>query len=152
MEAFEVFKLIHIVFAMVWVGGAFLVGVMGFRLKNASPEHRLGFARDMRFISQWVFLPSAVIVYLAGSLALEEVRPLFDYDQTWISIGTLGVLIAFLTAATFLVPQIRKAVRLMEAGQGPEAGAVIRKITIVSRVVIVLLLVVVWAMVAKPGL
>jgi putative copper export protein len=152
MDTFEVFKLIHVVFAMIWVGGSVLVGIFGFRLQNASPEHRLGFARDMRFVSTWVFLPSAVIVYLAGSLAVEEVRPLFDYEQTWIGIGTIGVLVAFLTGATFLAPQIRKAVKLMEAGQGPQAGAVIRRVTIVSRVIIVILLVVVWAMVTKPGL
>ena len=152
MEAFEVFKFIHMVFVMVWFGGGVLIGVLGARLKNAGPEHRLGFARDMRFVSSWIFLPSAVIVYLAGSLAVEEVRPLFDYDQTWIAIGTFGLLAAFVTGAAFLVPQVRKAVRLMEAGDGPGAGAVVGRITIVSRLVLLLLLVVIWAMVTKPGL
>ena len=40
----------------------------------------------------------------------------------------------------------------MEAGQGPEAGVLMRKIAIVSRFNLLILFVVVWAMVTKPGL
>jgi uncharacterized membrane protein len=151
MTTFETFKLIHVLAAMVWVGGAVTSQVFAARLKEADPAHRLGYARSMRFVSQWVFLPAAVVVYVFGSLAVEEFVP-YDYDQAWIGIGTIGILLSFLTAASFLVPQIRKAVRLMEAGQGPEAGAVIGRISIVSRIVVLILLVVVWAMVTKPGL
>lgn len=152
MTKFELFKFIHVLAAIVWVGGAITSGIFGARLKNADPGHRLGYAKDMRFVAQFVFLPSALIAYVFGSLMVEEAAPLYDYEQTWITIGTIGIAVAFLTAATFLIPQIRKAIRLMESGDGPAAGAVIGRVTIVSRVVMLILVTVVWAMVTKPGL
>ncbi|OFW64100.1 MAG: hypothetical protein A2135_01145 [Actinobacteria bacterium RBG_16_67_15] len=151
MSKFELYKFVHVIAATVWVGGAITAQLIGLRLKNAEPAHRLGFARDMRFVSQWIFLPAALIAYGFGSLMIEE-SPNFGYEQAWVTIGTAGLAIAFLTAAAFLVPQSRKAVRLMEAGRGPEAGAVMGRVTIVARLAVVVLIVVVWAMVAKPGL
>lgn len=151
MTKVELFKFIHVLAAMVWVGGGTTAAVVAFRMKNAEPAHRLGFARDMRFISTWIFLPAALIAYVFGSLMVEEVAA-FDYEQTWIGIGTIGIALTFLTVAIYLVPRIRKAVKLMEAGQGPEAGVLMRKIAIVSRFNLLILFVVVWAMVTKPGL
>ncbi len=151
MTKVELFKFIHVLAAMVWVGGGATVAVVAFRMKTADPLHRLGFARDMRFISTWIFLPAALVAYVFGSLMVEEVEA-FDYEQTWIAIGTIGIFVTFLTLSIYLVPRIRKAVKLMEAGKGPEAGALMRKITIVSRFNLSILFVVVWAMVTKPGL
>lgn len=151
MSAFEGYKFVHVLAAIVWVGGAIAAQIMALRLKHAEPAHRLGFARDMRFVAQFMFLPAALIGYLTGELMIAEVAA-FDHEQAWISIGTIGFGVSFLIAAAFLVPQIRKAVRLMEGGQGPAAGAVIGRVSVVARIVIVILLVVVWAMVTKPGL
>jgi putative copper export protein len=151
MTKFEFYKFVHVVAAIIWVGGAIASQLVALRLKNAAPAHRLGFARTMRFVATWIFLPAALVGYLMGELMIEE-APAFDHEQAWITIGTIGLFVSFLTAATFMVPQIRKAVRLMEAGKGPEAGAVIGRVSIAARIVIVIFLVVVWAMVAKPGL
>ena len=152
MTKVELYKFIHVLAATVWVGGAATSQVVALRLKNADPAHRLGFAKDMRFVSQWIFLPAALIAYVFGSLQVEEHFPVYDYDQLWIGIGTIGLAVSFLLGATFLIPQIRKAIRLMESGQGPAAGAAIRRVTIGSRIVVLILFVVVWAMIAKPGL
>ena len=107
MSKFELYKFVHVIAATVWVGGAITAQLIGLRLKNAEPAHRLGFARDMRFVSQWIFLPAALIAYGFGSLMIEE-SPNFGYEQAWV--------------------------------------------TIVARLAVVVLIVVVWAMVAKPGL
>ena len=40
----------------------------------------------------------------------------------------------------------------MEVGRGPEAGVLMRNMAIVRRFILLLLFVVVWAMVTKPGL
>jgi uncharacterized membrane protein len=151
MEAFEVWKFIHILAAMTWVGGAVMAQVFAYRLKTAAPEHRLRFAKDMGFVTTWVFLPASIVIYLAGSLAVEEVRPAFDYDQAWIGIGTIGVILGFLFIVTFAIPQTRKAIRMIEAGEGPAAAPMIRRVSLSARVILVILLVVVWAMVVKPG-
>jgi uncharacterized membrane protein len=151
MTKVELYTFVHVLSAIVWVGGAATSQLIALRLKRAEPAHRLGFARDMRFVSTWIFLPSALVAFFFGSLLVEEV-PAFGYDQAWLAIGNGGLGLAFLIAAGFLVPQIRKAVRLMESGDGAAAGAVMRRVGIVARIVVLVLFVVVWAMVAKPGL
>lgn len=151
MTELEFYKFVHVLAAIVWVGGATLAQLFAVRMAKADPAHRLGFARDMRFVSQWIFLPSALVAFVFGSLMVER-SAAFDYEQAWIAIGLLGLFTAFVAAAAFLVPQIRKAIALMEAGRGPAAGAVIRRVSIVGRLVVVVLFVVVWAMVTKPGI
>lgn len=151
MTELELYKFLHVLFAMVWVGGAALAAIIGLRMKQAAPGHRAGFARDMRFLGQWVFLPSALLTYLFGSLQVEE-NPGFGYEQTWIVIATACLGLVVLAAVTFTIPQVRKAVRLMEAGDGPGAGAAVRRVTMASRGMLVILLVAVWAMIFKPGL
>jgi len=152
METFEVWKYIHILAAMTWVGGAIMAQVFAYRMKTAPPEHRLRFAKDMGFVTTWVFLPASVVIYLAGTLAVEEVRPIFDYDQLWIAIGMIGVILGFLFILTFAIPQTRKAIRMIEAGDGAAAAPVFGRVALSARVILVILLVVVFAMVVKPGL
>ena len=117
METFEVYKFIHILAAMAWVGGALFAQVMALRMANADPVHRLHFAKDLHFVAKWVFVPSAIVIFLAGLLAIEEARPGFDYDQTWIAIGVVGVLVSLLIAVAFLIPQLRKGINLIESSR-----------------------------------
>ena len=151
MTKFELFKFIHVLAGIVWVGGGITAQILALRLKTASPEYRLGYARDMRFAAQFIFLPAALVSYIFGELMIAEVEPVYTHEQAWITIATIGVFVSFLTVATFMVPQIRKAVRLMEAGEGPAAAKPIRRVTLAARGVLVILLVVVWAMITKPG-
>lgn len=151
MSKAELYTFIHVLAATVWAGGAATSQVVALRLKKAEPGHRLGFSRDMRFVAQWIFIPSAVIALLTGALLVEE-TPAFGYDQAWLIIGNAGLAVALLIAAAYLLPNIRKAIRLMESGQGEAAGAVSRRVAIGARIVVLILVVTVWAMVTKPGL
>jgi uncharacterized membrane protein len=151
MSKAELYKFIHVLAAIIWAGGAATSQVVALRLKKADPGHRLGFARDMRFVAQWLFIPSGVIAFVFGSLLVEEM-PAFDYEQTWLVIGNAGLIVALLIAAAYLVPHIRKSIRLMEAGQGEAAGATLRRVALGARLVVLILIVIVWAMVTKPGL
>jgi len=75
----------------------------------------------------------------------------FAWDDTFVAIGLIAVAVSLGTAIGFLVPANSRAIRLMTSGQGPAAGALIRKVTWVARFVIAVMLVAVWAMVVKPG-
>jgi uncharacterized membrane protein len=151
MDLIDVLKLVHILAAIVWVGGAFFTSVVGSRMKNADPPHRLGFARMMQFVSIGVFTPAAVIVLAVGSWMVLD-TDLYTFEQAWIGIGIGVVAISAVMGPTFFKPTIDKAVAAMEAGDGPAAGALMQKIGIASRVVIAMQIVAIWAMVAKPGL
>lgn len=146
---FEAYKLIHVLAALIWVGGSIMAQFFAARLSSAEPAHRLGFARDLRFASTRIFVPSAIVVFLAGSLMIEEGLG-FEYADPFVVIGLITVAVSLATALGFLIPATSRAIKLMTSGQGPAAGALIRKIAWTARFVILLMLIAVWAMVVKP--
>ena len=147
---FETYKYLHVLAAAIWVGGSIMAQFFAARLSSAEPPHRLGFARDLRFASTRVLVPAGVVVLLAGSLMIEEGVG-FAWDDTFVAIGLIAVAVSLAVALGFLIPSTSKAIRLMTSGQGPAAGALIRKVAWTARFVIVVMLVAVWAMVVKPG-
>jgi uncharacterized membrane protein len=148
---FDWLKLIHVLAAIVWLGGALVTGVLVLRLKLAEPGHRLGFARDLAFVGERVYAPAAVVSLVFGVWMVLD-RDAYEFSQAWILIGLIGLLVTAALATGFMIPQTKKAIGYMESGNGPAAGAVIRKVGVVSRLATLILLVALWAMVFKPGL
>jgi uncharacterized membrane protein len=151
MELTDVLLFVHIVAAMAWLGGGFLAGVFASRMKAADPQHALGFARTMRMVSMKVFMPATLIVFAAGTW-LVSLNEVYGYEQLWVSIGFGVVLIAGAMGPLFFKPTIEKGIAAMEAGDGPTAGALMRRLGIGSKAVLLLEFVAVWAMIVKPGL
>lgn len=150
MEAFEVYKFLHIAAAIVWVGGGAVATVFAARLGSATPDHRLGFARDMEFASTRVFMPASLLTLLFGILMVVD-SDVFAWEQAWVVIGLSAVVISAVLGMAYLSPQSAKLVAELEAGD-PAAAERIRGISLVSRLDLVVLFVAVWAMVVKPGL
>lgn len=151
MSAFEIAKLLHIVAATVWVGGAVFTVILGFRMTTAEPAHRVGFARDMLFLGRRVFAPSVVVALGAGIWMVIDVDPIYTFEQAWIVIG-LGALVASAGISTgYMLPRSRRALGMIESGDGPGAAATMRTVALASRINAGVLLVAVWAMVFKPG-
>jgi uncharacterized membrane protein len=148
---FETLKLIHVLAAIVWLGGGIMTQVLSLRMKTAEPPHRLGFARDMVYAGQRVFLPAAAVSLVFGVWMVLD-RDAFEFSQAWILIGLIGLATTATVAAAFIIPQTKKAVSLIESGNGPAAGVIIGKVTPFVRINLLILVVVAWAMVFKPGL
>lgn len=142
---------VHIVAAMAWVGGAFLVGTLSSRLKTADPQHRLGFARAMQTISMKVFMPGAVIVLAMGVWMVLD-SEIYEFEQAWIALAIGVVAITGAMGPLFFKPTIDRGVAAMEAGDPAAAGAQMRRLGMGSKFALVLQFIAVWAMVAKPGL
>lgn len=151
MGLYDTLNLVHVLASIVWLGGALVTQAYIIRMKTAEPGHRLGFARDVAFVGQWIYTPAALVVLVLGFWMVVD-RDAYDFSQAWILIGLLGLIAAVGLANAVIIPQTRKAIGLMEAGNGPAAGAVIRTVGMVSRLTTAILVVAVWAMVFKPGL
>ncbi|MEW6581771.1 MAG: DUF2269 family protein [Actinomycetota bacterium] len=153
MTRYETLLLIHVVMAVVWVGGGAALNILAVRVVSAgSPERTVGFARDVEWVGTRVFAPASLLALGSGVWAASEGD--WSFGDPWISMGFAGWAFSFLVGMLFIGPQSGRVSRVVaaEGPSSPAAQAGIRRILLVSRVELLVLLVVIWAMVAKPGL
>ena len=129
--------------------------MLGFILERAQASEDeatvLGITKMAEFIGKAVFNPAGIITLLAGIWLVIEAD--YEFSEAWISIGFLGVALGAILGMAFY-PKALKAVE-----DGIEADGLLsndtlgalRKLRLVSTVEWLLLIVVVWAMVFKPG-
>ena len=106
--------------------------------------------RHAGWIGNRVFAPASLLLLLFGILATEKGN--WDYGAWWVRLGFAGWVAAFVVAFGFLGPESARIGRLAAAeGPSPALAARVRRLTLVSLLVLVLLVAVVFVMSTKPG-
>lgn len=150
VSTYEWYLMVHVLMAVIWVGGAFAIQLYAVRLLRANDPHRMaGFARDTEWIGQRVFVPASLLLVVFGFLLVEEADIGYPF---WILFG-LGVFAySFLTGAGFLGPESGRIGKLIveRGAQDAEVQRRIRRILVWSRFELLLLLLVVVDMAIKP--
>jgi uncharacterized membrane protein len=146
------FKSAHIIAAAVWVGGAFMIQALAFRITRTGDARRQAeFAKDTEVVGMRVFIPATWILLLAGIAMMVN----FDWSwgQNWIVLGLIAFAISFVVGAGFLGPEGGRIAAVIERDgpTSPEALARIRRILLISRVELVVLITVVVNMTVKPS-
>jgi uncharacterized membrane protein len=146
----ETYKLLHMLAAIVWVGGGTLALVFTWRALGAERVHRLGYARDIEVLSNRVFAPASIAALLFGILMVLEIDA-FDFSQAWILIGIVGLAASVVLGIAFFGPQTKRLVTEISESDPRAEGrlALVAKMSVVDMTI---LYGVVWAMVFKPGL
>jgi uncharacterized membrane protein len=148
-------KFVHVLFAVVWVGGASTLQVLAMRISASGDGIRMAaFAKDAEFVGNRIYLPSSIILLVSGIFTIHESSGLWSYSQTWVQIGLAMIVVSIAIGAGFLGPEAGRIARAIER-HGPasdEALHHINRIFLVSRFELVLLLIVIFDMVTKPGL
>ena len=152
MDAETWLHFLHVLTAMVWVGGSLALQVVGTRISRGSgPEQMHAMAGHFEFVGMRVFTPASLAVLITGiwmTVSEEE----WGFDQFWVLAALAMFAFSFLSGALYLGPQLGRAKKIWDA-EGPtsEAGAAImRRLFIVSRIELVLLFLIVYDMVFKP--
>lgn len=152
MTLAEILKLVHVVAVIIWLGGSFMLGFILERAQASEDEATvLGVTKMAEFIGKAVFNPAGIITLLAGIWLVIEAD--YEFSEAWISIGFLGVALGAILGMAFY-PKALKAVE-----DGIEADGLLsndtlgalRKLRLVSTIEWLLLIMVVGAMVFKPG-
>lgn len=151
MSRYEVLRLVHVLSATLWVGGAITMRIVARRLADADPAHRLGFARDQGHLIRAVFTPAATLILVTGVWMVAE-SPIFGFEQLWVVVGLFAVVASMAVAHGYTLPRASRAIELAEEGRGPEAGAVMARLSPVINTVVALLVLAVVLMITKPGL
>jgi len=150
-----VFKSLHVGFAVIWVGGGTLFTILGVRAEFIDdPEEKLAVVRQAAAVAEKVFIPSSLLVLLAGiAMMLTDFGKLaWDWEQFWVAFGLLGFLATFAIGIGLISPQVKRLKAAMEAHgpNAPETQAAISRLLLISRADTALLLLIVVDMVAKP--
>lgn len=147
-------KFVHVLSAVVWVGGASTLQAFAMRISTSGDGLRMAtFAKDAEYVGTRIYLPSSIIVLISGIFTIHESGGSWSYSQTWVQIGLAMIVVSIAIGAGFIGPEAGRVARAIEQ-HGPaseEARYHINRIFLVSRFELVLLLIVIFDMVTKPG-
>jgi uncharacterized membrane protein len=157
LTLYTTLKALHVLLAVIWVGGGVCLTVLALRAQRAKDPLRLvRIAKDAEWFGTRVFVPASILlVLLGGGMLATTYAKNVDYTWScaWIIIGIVGFAISFVTGAAYLGPSSGKLAKLMEerGPEDPDVQAAIGRILLVARIDVVILLLVVLDMVLKPG-
>jgi uncharacterized membrane protein len=146
-----VFKSLHVLGAILWLGGGGALAVAAWRARRARDNVQLlQIAKQAEWLSTRLFVPSALLV-LATGFALMH-RESVSYGDFWSLFGLVVWGMSFIVGAAFLGPQAGRLAHLIEV-RGPDDPMVLARVSrilAVARTDVALLLLVAIDMVAKP--
>jgi uncharacterized membrane protein len=152
MSSYELLLFVHVLTAVVWVGGALSLQVLAIRAERSADGGRVAnFATEAEWVGSRVFLPSSIVLLLAGiGLTLEGD---WGFTTPWVLLGLIAYGLSALTGSLFLGPESGRIGKMIaDVGpQDPDVLARIKRIFLVSRMELVVLLFIVFDMTVKPG-
>jgi uncharacterized membrane protein len=154
MTTYELFKFLHVVGAIAWVGGGIGLTIFAWRLRAAG-DHETVLAMGKRGddLGKFLFMPAFVLT-LGFGIAMVLSESILSFTDLWILIGFGGIVLSGVAEMAVSAPAGKRFMAAAENhGIGsPEATAAARGSLKGSLIDISVLLIVVWAMVAKPTL
>jgi uncharacterized membrane protein len=142
----------HVAGASVWVGGGVMLSLVGLRARRSAIGEVVGeFARLLSYAGLRVFTPAVIVVLVSGVwLVLSSSE--WNLGQAWVLLALGGFGVAFLIGAVFLSRSAIQLDRIMTGtGDLSAARAAIGRWLLGYGVVLVVLVLVVWDMIFKPG-
>ena len=142
---------VHILAAVVWVGGAAVTQLFALRATRTNDGVRIAtFASDAEWIGMRIFLPSSLILVIFGFMLVGK----GDWDwELWLVFALIVWIASVAVGAGFLGPESGRIAKITEreGPDSPEATARLKRIFLISRIELVLLILVVLDMALKPG-
>ena len=150
---YQVFKSIHVLAAIVWLGGGAMITVLAWRAQRAKDYGQLlQIGKQAEWLSTRVFVPASLVVLAMGIVLMHKGD--WGYDHFWTLFGLIGWGVSFVVGAAFLGPETGRMAKLIEAKgpEDPEVIARLNRVISVARADVVLVLLIAADMVAKPWL
>ncbi|MEA2460493.1 MAG: putative integral rane protein [Actinomycetota bacterium] len=154
MSYLTLLVLLHVLSAIVGFGATFSFGVLGPLAAKTGGPQAVGMLKGIVAIEKKLVYPAIVIQPLTGVLLIFKEgwdNSFFDHYWLWIAIVLFAT--AVYIALAIQTPTIEKMIELGESGQGgtPEFEALGKKAGKFGPMLGVILLVVIYLMVVKPG-
>ncbi len=148
MAVYNVFKFLHVISVVTWVGGGIMMQALAMRAR-ASSTRIVDFAQDAAWTGNHVFMPASFATLIFG-LATAFAKPFhWGIHPLWIKLGLLGWLLTAVNGAANLGRVSRKLAAETAANDaGVQATA--RRLLMMMNIDLVIVLLVVADMIFKP--
>jgi hypothetical protein len=152
-HAYTIFLAVHVVAAVIWVGGDVTLTTLGIVFERRGEGEVLGaLGRMGAWIGTRVYTPALFIV-IAFGIAMMVKEDFFDWSQFWVIFGLVGWAIASIVGIGFVGPELG---RIDEAArthgpESPEVAARVKRLFMIFRFDTALLILIVIDMTAKPS-
>lgn len=141
----------HITFAMIWIGSQIGMHALATRVRNAPADRQMAYIDDVEWLGNKLQGPASIMVLIFGILLV--ITDPVPAQTLFVIFGVLGWVVVMGIATGYLVRQT-KQIRALAGQHGIEAADVQAKIRTVLRVSwfeSILLVIIVFNMIAKPG-
>jgi uncharacterized membrane protein len=151
LNAYTIYKSIHVLAAVIWVGSDVALHVIGVRAKKAGPQFAGWFAKQVAFYGKFILTGSALVLIVFGFLTLDQIHG--KVGDLWVSLALAVWVASFVVGVFYLGPTTDKLGKAIDEAGGelpPEQTALFDRILLINRIEILLLLAIVVDMVVKP--
>ena len=148
---YSAFKAIHVLAAVVWIGGGAFLTILGVAAeRKKDPVELATVARQAAMVGEKLFAPAGIVVVAMGVAMMVNTN--WGWGKFWVIAGLVGYAITFVTGVAVLSPMTKKIAALtQEKGPNdPETAAAITRVLQIVRIDVAMLLLVVVDMVVKP--
>jgi uncharacterized membrane protein len=148
---YALFKTVHVTFAVIWIGGGFLLTLLGIIAEQKNDPNEIAIvARQAAMVSEKLFVPAGLIVFLMGIAMMLNTN--WGWGKFWVIAGLIGYAATFTTGLLVLSPLAKKIDASVQANGAthPETIALVKRIMLGVRFDMALLFLVVADMVTKP--
>lgn len=149
MEFYPYAKLLHILFAALWIGGGVAMIMLGLAAAHARDDDRLvRVVLQVVWLAERLFVPSSLLTFVFGALMVWLAH---SFRELWILLGMAGFAATFVTGVFIIKPMAdRVAAIAVTEGASPAAAALARRILRTSVFDYVAIVLVATVMVLKP--
>lgn len=148
---YQVLLYIHIVSAVIWVGGAFAIQALAILVTRSSDPMELPrLARNLEIVGSRVFLPAAIVLFVAGAVMTIQQ---WSFGNLWIAASVGLYILSAIGGAVYFGPRAKRVAELFDA-EGPSsatARSLLGRLFIVSRLELVSFAIIIALMVFKPS-
>jgi uncharacterized membrane protein len=150
MEFYPLIKFLHVLFVITWLGGGFVLVLLGLKAQRAnSGAELIDVIMHVVYLSNRVFVPAAVLALIFG---VTGVIINWSFGDLWVQIGLAGFVLTFLNGAVVMRPRAdRVKATIDREGPSPSAIDQSRQILRIAQFDYVMLYIVVADMVIKPS-
>lgn len=148
---YQTWKALHVLMAIVWIGGALMIQFFAFRiLKERDSVRTAKFAKDVEVISMRTFVPASLILVVLGFVLVHQGSWSYSF---WIVFAIVVWALSFVHGAAFLGPESGRIAKLIaeRGGIDAEVQSRIERILLLSRIETAFIALIAMDMVLKPG-